>query len=169
MSQETPIGNLGGGGGSMNQEDSRLVDSILNDLNGSGQPQQQQQQQQQQMPMNGQPPQQMSPDEHRAMLEHRQQQLMQQQMMQQQQQQQQQQLAGKNLSIIDKLQEQWKGILLVVMLSVLMNMGFVDGLFKMNENTYFIQENGSLNIQAILIKAVVIGAIYFGITNLLPS
>ena len=180
MSQETPIGNLGGGGGSMNQEDSRLVDSILNDLNGSGQQQGQQQQQQgqgqqqqgqrqQQMPMAGQPPQQMSPDEHRAMLEHRQQQLMQQQMMQQQQQQQQQQLAGKNLSIIDKLQEQWKGILLVVMLSVLMNMGFVDGLFKMNENTYFIQENGSLNIQAILIKAVVIGAIYFGITNLLPS
>ena len=39
MSQETPIGNLGGG--SMNQEDSRLVDSILDDLNNSGQQQQQ--------------------------------------------------------------------------------------------------------------------------------
>ena len=41
MAQETPIGNLG----NMNQEDSQLVDSILNDLN-SGQQQQQQQQQQ---------------------------------------------------------------------------------------------------------------------------
>ena len=43
MAQETPIGNLG----NMNQEDSQLVDSILNDLN-SGQQQQQQQHQQQQ-------------------------------------------------------------------------------------------------------------------------
>ena len=30
MSQETPIGNLGGG---ISDEDSRLVDSILNDIN----------------------------------------------------------------------------------------------------------------------------------------
>ena len=32
MSQETPIGNLGGG---VSDEDSRLVDSILNDINNS--------------------------------------------------------------------------------------------------------------------------------------
>ena len=38
MSQETQIGNLGGG---ISDEDSKLVDSILNDLNGG--PQQQQQ------------------------------------------------------------------------------------------------------------------------------
>jgi len=33
MSQETQIGNLGGG---ISDEDSRLVDSILNDINNTG-------------------------------------------------------------------------------------------------------------------------------------
>ena len=165
MSQETPIGNLGGGGNSMNQEDSRLVDSILNDLNSGGQQQQQQQQQaqmQQQMPMGGQPPQKMTHEQHRQMLEHRQQQMMQQQMMQQQMMQ--QQMAEKQNqpeSFIDKLQSEWKNILIVVVLSVLFNTGFVDSVFKMNENTYFIQEDGSLNIQAAVIKALLIGSIYY--------
>ena len=40
MSQETPIGNLGGG---ISEEDSKLVDSILNDINNSSQPQTQSQ------------------------------------------------------------------------------------------------------------------------------
>jgi hypothetical protein len=164
MSQETPIGNLGGGGNSMNQEDSRLVDSILNDLNSGGQQQQQQQQAQMQpqMPMGGQPPQKMTHEQHRQMLEHRQQQMMQQQMMQQQMMQ--QQMAEKQNqpeSFIDKLQSEWKNILIVVVLSVLFNTGFVDSVFKMNENTYFIQEDGSLNIQAAVIKALLIGSIYY--------
>jgi hypothetical protein len=169
MSQETPIGNLGGGGGnSMNQEDSRLVDSILNDLNSGGQGQQMQQQQMQQpqqhqqTPMGGQPPHKMSHEQHRQMLEHRQQQMMQQQMMQQQMMQQQMtEQQNQPESFIDKLQSEWKNILLVVVLSVLFNTGFVDSVFKMNENTYFIQDDGSLNIQASVIKALLIGSLYY--------
>ena len=172
MSQETPIGNLGGnmGGNSMNQEDSRLVDSILDDLNNSSQQQQQQQQQKHQMPMEGGLPQEMTQEQHRAMLEHRQQQMMQQHMMQQHmmQQQQQQQQEQSSLSLIDKLQGQWKSILLVVVLSVVINMGYVDDLFKMNDNTFFIQENGALNIQATIIKAIVIGGVFFIVNNLIP-
>ena len=52
MSQETQIGNLSGG---ISDEDSRLVDSILNDLNG---PQQQGPPQQQGAPQQQGPPQQ---------------------------------------------------------------------------------------------------------------
>ena len=53
MSQGTPINKLGEN--SMNQDDSRLVDSILNDLNSD------QDEQQPQAPQMGGPPQQMSP------------------------------------------------------------------------------------------------------------
>ena len=40
-------------------------------------------------------------------------------------------------------------------------MGYVDDLFKMYDNTFFIQENGALNIQATIIKAIVIGGVFF--------
>ena len=162
MSQETPIGNLGGG--SMNQEDSRLVDSILNDLNTGQQPQQpQQQQQQQQMPMDGGQAQQMSPEQHREMLEQRQHEMMQQQMMQQQMmmQQQQEMQNSQPESIVEKLQSEWKSILIIIVLSVAVNSSVVDDLFKMNETTYFLQENGTLNMQAVVIKALFIGVAFF--------
>ena len=157
MSQETPIGNLGGG--SMNQEDSRLVDSILNDLNTGQQPQQQQQQ----MPMDGGQAQQMSPEQHREMLEQRQHEMMQQQMMQQQMmmQQQQEMQNSQPESIVEKLQSEWKSILIIIVLSVAVNSSVVDDLFKMNETTYFLQENGTLNMQAVVIKALFIGVAFF--------
>jgi hypothetical protein len=156
MSQETPIGNLGGGN-SMNQEDSRLVDSILNDLNTG------KQQQQQQMPMEGGQPNQMSPEQHREILEQRQHEMMQQQMMQQQMmmQQQQEMQGSQSESLLEKLQSEWKSILIVIVLSVVINTGMVDDLFKMNENTYFIQDNGTLNMQAVVIKALVVGSVFF--------
>ena len=168
MAQETPIGNLGN---SMNQEDSRLVDSILNDLNSGQQKQgQQQQQQQQQMPMDRGPPQQMNAEQHRDMLEQRQHEMMQQQMMQQQMmmEQQNQQQANSPESILEKLQSEWKSILIVVVLSVVINTGMVDNLFKMNETTYFLQENGSLNIQAVIIKGLVVGLIFFLFKTFIP-
>ena len=157
MSQETPIGNLGSG--SMNQEDSRLVDSILNDLNTG----QQQQQQQQQMPMDGGQAQQMSPEQHREMLEQRQHEMMQQQMMQQQMMMQQQQELQNSQpeSIVEKLQSEWKSILIIIVLSVAVNTSVVDDLFKMNETTYFLQENGTLNMQAVIIKALFVGVAFF--------
>jgi hypothetical protein len=172
----------------MNDEDSRLVDSILNDLNGPGpgpgqqqmgqqqmgqqqmgQQQMGQQQMGQQQPQmgqqpgpQGQPP--LSQEQHRAMLQQRQQQMMQQQAMMQQHQ-------GSNVakhqptSILDNLQSEWKNILLIVVLSVLMNTGFVDGLFKLNESTYFLLEDGNLNFQSTIIKSLVVGALYFVVSR----
>ena len=170
MSQETPIHSLGSGQGSLNDEDSRLVDSILNDLNTS------QQASQQQMPQQHMQQQQMSAEEHKMMLAQRQQQMMQQQAMQQQamqqhamQQQAMMQQNDKPTSLLDKVQAEWKSILLVIILSVIINTGFVDGMFKMNENTYFILEDGSLNIQAVIIKALIIGIFFFFIKNSIES
>jgi len=110
MSQGTPINKLGGN--DMNDEDSRLVDSILNDLNNK--PPEQQQQQQPSMPQAGGPPQQVSPEQHKAMLAQRQQAMMQQQMMMQQQQmmnQNKKELSGE--SILEKLQGEWKSLLII--------------------------------------------------------
>ena len=104
------------------------------------------------------------------MMQHQmmQQQMMQQQMMMQQQQQQQQENDDNKIPLLDKLQYEWKSILVVIILSITMNMDFVNGIFKMNENTYFIQENGTLNIQAIIIKGVIIGSLYFLLKSFTP-
>ena len=74
MSQGTPINKLSGN--SMSDEDSRLVDSILNDLNNKPS-----EQAQPTMPQAGSVPQQITPEQHRAMLAQRQQAMMQQQAM----------------------------------------------------------------------------------------
>lgn len=167
MSQETPLNKLNGGG--MNDEDSRLVDSILNDLNDTNQggqpPMRQQQMGQQQMGQQqmGQPP--LTEEQHRMMLAQRQQVMMQQQAMMQQAMMQGEKYKTEKESILDKLQNEWKTLLLVVVLSIVMNMGFVDGLFRSNENTYFVLEDGSLNIQATILKAFIIGAIFFFAKN----
>jgi len=176
MAQETSIRNLGGSQGSMSQEDSHLVDSILNDLN-TGQSRQQPQQQQQ--PQQHQPQEQMSQEQHQEMLAQRhhelemqQQMAMQQQMQQQQQQQQmmeQQMVSNTSDSIMQRLQEDGKYVVIVIVLCILINMGFVDDLFKMNETTIFTTEAGKLNTQAIVIKAVVVGAIFFGFKYIIPE
>jgi hypothetical protein len=164
MSQETPLNKLGGG--SMNQEDSQLVDSILNDLNsgGSNQGQQGMGQQgmgqqgmgQQGMGQQGMGQQGMTEEQHRMMLAQRQQEMMEQQAMMQQA-----LKMNENESILDSLQAEWKSILLIIVLSVFMNTGFIEGIFKSNENTYFVLEDGSLNIQAHIVKAFIIGGIFF--------
>jgi len=166
MSQGTPINKLGN---TMNDEDSRLVDSILNDLNndqGGGPPQGGH-------PQHGGPPQQLTPEQHKMMLEQRQQQMMHQQMMMQQQQQAMMQrnnntVNTENLSIIDKIQEGWKSILIVFVLFVVLNTSFVDDVFKTNNLNIFIDENGSLNIQATIIKALIASSLYFFIDMFVP-
>ena len=169
MSQGTAINNLGGGGNSMNDEDSRLVDSILNDLNNKpdGPPMG--------GPQAGGPPQQISPEQHKAMLAQRQQAMMQQQMMMQQQQMmmQQQKKNEENSndpteSIIEKLQDGWKGILIVFILCIFVNMDTVDNLFKLDGNTMFLTETGGLNIQATIIKALAVAIIYFVTISFVP-
>ena len=165
MSQGTPINKLGG---SMNDEDSRLVDSILDDLNnnnssGSHSP-----------PQEGGPPQQISPEEHKEMLAQRQQAMMQQQMMMQQQAMMQQQQMNNSEesdpteSILEKLQENWKGILIVFLLCVFVNIDMVDNIFKMDGNTMFLTETGGLNMQAVVIKAAAVAVIYFLTNSFIP-
>ena len=165
MAQETPIGNLG----NMNQEDSQLVDSILNDLN-SGQKQQQQHQQQQQQP-------QYSPEQQQAMLAERQRELEMQQEQQMQEQMYHQQMMEQQANmvsntpndIMEKIKDDGKYVVVVVILCIVVNMGFVDELFKMNEMTIFLTEAGTLNTQAIVIKAVAVGLVFFVIKYFMPE
>ena len=168
MAQETPIGNLG----NMNQEDSQLVDSILNDLN-SGQKQQHQQHQQQQQQQQPQ----YSPEQQQAMLAERQRELEMQQQQQMQEQMYHQQMMEQQANmvsntpndIMEKIKDDGKYVVVVVILCIIVNMGFVDELFKMNEMTIFLTEAGTLNTQAIVIKAVAVGLVFFVIKYFMPE
>ena len=164
MSQGTPINKLGGN--SMNEEDSRLVDSILNDLNNKPG---EQQPQQPSMPQAGGPPQQVTPEQHKAMLAQRQQAMMQQQMMMQQQAMMNQNKKDtSNESILEKIQSEWKSLLIIFVLAVSMNLDVVDNLFKMDGLTMFLTESGGLNIQATFIKAVCVVISFFVINTFVP-
>lgn len=163
MSQGTPINKLGGN--SMNDEDSRLVDSILNDLNNKPT----EQPPQPSIPQAGGPPQQVSPEQHKAMLAQRQQAMMQQQMMMQQQAMMNQNKKDtSNESILEKLQGDWKSLLIIFVLAVSMNLDVVDNLFKMEGLTMFLTESGGLNIQATFIKAVCVVIAFFVINTFVP-
>jgi hypothetical protein len=174
MSQETQINNLGGG---ISDEDSKLVDSILNDLNqGSpqqapqpGPPQQQHrgppQQQQQGPPQQGGVPPEMTEDQYKMMMMQRQQQMA---AHQQQQHDMMKQNMIKNNSpenIIDSLRDESKNIGLVVLLSLVMNLEQVNELFKMV--SVFKDENGLINMQALLVKALLVGVIYYLVKRLI--
>ena len=188
MSQETQIGNLGGG---ISDEDAKLVDSILNDINSTG-PQQGQQgppqqgQSQQGQPNMGQGGQQPSPEQIKMMQQQQmaqrqamqqqqmaqqqamqQQQMAQQQAMQQQQQAMQQQMNqktnmienDKSNDILENIKFEAKNVMVVIFLSILFNVDQVDNLFK--GITMFLSEDGSLNMQAVFVKAVLIGTIFY--------
>jgi hypothetical protein len=177
MSQETQINNLGG----ISDEDSKLVDSILNDLNqGSGQNVQQTQMQQQaqiqqQAQMQQQapqgPPQQgglppgMSEEQYKMMMMQRQQQMA-------SQQQGQHNMMKQNMiknsgpeNIIDSLRDESKNIGLVVMLALVMNLEQVNELFK--KVSVFKDENGMVNMQGLLVKALLVGVIYYLVKKLI--
>ena len=155
---ETRIDNLSGG---ISDEDAKLVDSILNDL-GQGQ---------------GQGPQ-MSPEQQQAMQQQamlaqqqqqlQQQQAMQQQAMQQQAMQQQQgesamqpQMAGSSVSsgIMGEIQSEAKSIIVIMTLFILLNLDQVNELFQ--KISVFVSENGSLNMQSVFVKALLLGSLYF--------
>ena len=184
MSQETSIGNLSGG---ISDEDSRLVDSILNDINNSGDPraqtpqqgsqqgpqqggpqqggpQQGSQQGPQQGPQQGQP----SPEQIKMMQQQqmamRQQQMAQQQMAQQQMAQQQMNQQKQNIiqgesenNIMENIKVEAKNIMTVILLCIIFNIEQVDSIFK--AQAMFITESGSLNMQAVFVKALLVGII----------
>jgi hypothetical protein len=154
MSQETQIGNLGGG---ISDEDSKLVDSILNDINSSASPQQ------------GQPGQQLSPEQMKMMqqqqMAQRQQQMAQQQMAQQQMAQQQMAQQKMNMiqddsnDIITNIKLESKNIMTIIFLCILLNIEQVDALFK--SLSIFTSESGGLNMQAVFVKALLIGSVFY--------
>ena len=169
MSQETPIGNLGGG---ISDEDSKLVDSILNDINSSSGPSQgqvQQQQGQQQQPT----PEQIKMMQQQQMM--RQQALAQQQAMAQQQalaQQQAQSQQKMNMiqssgsgDIMENVKLEAKNIMTVVFLCILFNIEQVDNILK--GVSMFVNEGGGLNMQAVFLKSIVIGLIFYVIKTYL--
>ena len=124
------------------------------------------------MPQPGGPPQQMSPEQHKAMLAQRQQQMMQQQMMMQQQQQammqQQTEKKDETESILEKIQNEWKTVLIVFVLAVCVNMGAVDNVLKTDTLGVFVDESGNLTIQSVIIKAIAVAISFFLINTFVP-
>ena len=164
MSHETPIGNLSGG---ISDEDSRLVDSILNDINSSPSPGLPQQEQ----PSRREPEQQqqLSPEQVKMLQQQqhlRQQQMAHQQQMAQQSQQQasvQQQMnmikQGSSGDIIESVKLEAKNIMTIVFLCIIFNIEQVDNLLK--GVTMFVAEGGQLNMQAVFLKSILIGLIFY--------
>lgn len=175
MSQETQIGNLGSG---INDEDSKLVDSILNDLNNHNRNEEINKNQEPAAPRQEMNPEQMRQIQMQRQMAMQQQQLMQQQQMAMAQQQMAQQQidsnkmqgkemkSGDNNNFIEQIKNESKSIILVVLLSIIMNLEQVDTLFK-SHPSLFLSDNGSLNIQSITIKAILIGGIFYAVKTYL--
>ena len=152
---------------SLSSDDSRLVDSILNDLNGPSQNQGPPQNQ------GGPPsqPSQMSPEQQKMMLEQRQQQIMMQQMAAQRQQQQQQQqaniLRNKNVSILDDLKNESGKLFIILVLSILIHSNLGDAPFNMYPDTFLVPDGTNLNMTAITVKSIILALAFYGIHRVL--
>ena len=90
-----------------------------------------------------------------------QQQMAQQQMAQQQSVQQKTNLieSDKSADILENIKFEAKNVMVVIFLSILFNVDQVDNLFK--NVSMFLSEDGSLNMQAVFVKAVLIGIIFY--------
>lgn len=183
MSQETPIGNING---NITEEDSKLVNSILNDLNSYSEESQGAQGAQGQSGGNPmQQRQELTPEQIKQIQMQRQMAMQQQQLMQQQQMAQQQlaqqqmaqqqvneeykekkEMIMNNDNIMDQIKNESKSIILVIFLSIILNLEQVDNLFK-SQPSLFTNESGTLNMQAIFIKALIIGLIFYGVKSYL--
>ena len=139
MSGQTNINEINS---KLSNDEEEIVDSILSELNDSDQiPQKltKQQMAQQQMA---------------------QQQMAQQQMAQQQMAQQKMNMIQKDSNdIMDNIKLEAKNIMTVVFLCVLLNIEQVDTIFK--SVSMFTSEAGGLNMQAVFIKALMIGIIFY--------
>ena len=154
---------------SLSSDDSRLVDSILNDLNGPSQNQGPPQNQGGPPSQPSQPPQ-MSPEQQKMMLEQRQQQIMMQQMAAQRQQQQQQQaniLRNKNVSILDDLKNESGKLFIILVLSILIHSNLGDAPFNMYPDTFLVPDGTNLNMTAITVKSIILALAFYGIHRVL--
>ena len=154
----------------LDDKESTMVDSIINDLNNSPPPQQQQQQQQQ-----GPPAQQQQMNDkqmQQQMMMQQQQQMEQYQQILQQQQTELEKVKGKKekkkkekeSDILQEIITHIKLPLIVVCLSVLLNIDPINEIFKFgNHPIFFDVENNKFTITSIIIRALLIGVIFFGI------
>ena len=69
-------------------------------------------------------------------------------------------------NFIDHIKNESKSIILVIFLSIILNLEQVDNLFK-SQPSFFTTESGTLNMQAIFIKALIIGAIFYVVKSYL--
>jgi len=149
MSQETSINSLGTAG--ITEEESKLVDNILNDINGNDK----------QVGGENQPsPEQMKmmQQQHQMAMRQQQQAMAQQQAMNHQINSQRQNLVNTN-DMIDNIKKEAKNITVVIFLCILFNIDQVNSLFKMQ--SFFVSESRELNIQSVLLKSLLIGVIYY--------
>lgn len=167
MSQETRIDSLSGG---ISDEDAKLVDSILNDLGQGPSQQQPPQEVPMQQPQAQQPPMQQpaQPPSQQQMIAQQQaiaqQQMMAQQMMAQQGAMQQgvaQKIGSQPSGIAESIKRETKSIMVIIFLSIMMNLGQIDSLFK--KIGMFVDESGVLNMQCVFVKALLIGGLFFAI------
>lgn len=157
----------------LNDKENTMVDSIINDLNSAAPPPQQGQQQQGQQQQG--PPQQQQMNEQQMqqqmMLQQQQQQMEQyQQMMQQQQQEMEEKTQEKKEKkkkekepdMIQEIITHIKLPLIVSCLTLLINLDPVTELFK-GHSILFDVENNKFTMVTTLIKAILIGILFFGI------
>lgn len=62
--------------------------------------------------------------------------------------------------ILESIKAESKSIILIIFLSIIFNLDQVNDLFKL-QSQFFLNEDGSLNMQTVLIKAILIGGIFF--------
>ena len=158
----------------LNDKENTMVDSIINDLNSAGPPPQQQQQGQQQQGQQQQgPPQQQQMNEQQMqqqMMLQQQQMEQYQQMMQQQQQEMEEKTQEKKEKkkkekepdMIQEIITHIKLPLIVACLTLLINLDPVTELFK-GHSILFDVENNKFTMVTTLIKAILIGILFFGI------
>jgi len=151
-------------GGDMNDNDTHLVDSILNDLKQNKPAPEQQYQEQQEL----------TPEQQKMMYMQQQQELeqQQQQMMQQQQQMMQQQNSQEtNMieqfdpeNILNNLKKEGKSILLVILLGLIINLDPINDFIKSTDISFLVNlESKELTIQSLFLKAIVMGVLFYTI------
>ena len=143
-------------------KDTQLVDSILQDMKQNKQPQQMNQEQE------------LTPEQEKELYLRQQQELeyqqkmMHQQMMEQQQQEQGQQQGPTIIAndttgdFIENLKKESKYIVLVIFLGLLFNLDMVNQLFKSTKSSIFVNlESNELTIQSSLVKALLMGILFY--------
>jgi hypothetical protein len=67
----------------------------------------------------------------------------------------------KNKSTMDVLKYELKDPTIITLISFVMMLPQTNGLFKLLKSKFFVSEDGSLTVQSLLIKALLVGVIYF--------